>query len=167
MTCPSIILAAWALLPTWYGDRHESAETRDAHRLPVAEAICRATTDAKERRFLAAQAYAETTLAKYVIEDRCSDGPVGARCDQGRATGLWQIHPNQNECSRRAWDRSLPASERHLAGAQCALANWRYGVARCKTDAGGFASQAGGIPMCNAAWARRRVALMRKIGGQL
>ena len=167
MTCPSLILAAWALLPTWYGDRHESTDTRDAHRLPVATAICRATTDAKERKFLATQAYSETTLARYVIDDRCSDGPVGARCDEGRATGPWQVHRSMARCARNAWDKSLPVTERYLAGAQCALANWRYGVARCKSDAGGFAAQGGVLVKCGAAWARRRVALMERIGGRL
>ena len=162
MTCPLLILAAWAILPTWHQDRDETPEARDALRLPVAEAICRATKDPRERRFLAAQAYAETKLARAVIEERCHDMPEGVRCDEGRARGPWQVH---GHC-RAAWDSPTPDA-RLEAGAQCALRNWRYGVARCKTDAGGFASQAGGIPRCNAAWARRRVALMRRIGGLL
>jgi hypothetical protein len=167
MTCPLLILSAWALLPTWYQDRDETPEARDALRLPVAEAICLATKDRRERAFLAAQAYAETHLARYVLDHRCADGPPGAKCDAGRATGPWQVHRNANECSERAWDATLPTLARFSAGARCALMGWRWGVRRCRSEVGGFSAQAGGIVRCDLAWARRRVALMERIGGRL
>lgn len=146
MTCISLILLAWLVLPPWYQDADDSFQERAELYYPVAAAICSVAQNETERAFLAWQAYEETKLARYVIESRCSDGPPGVRCDEGQATGPWQQH---RWCSG-AWDGSR--SERLEAGARCALRLAR----RCRTPEGWFAAQSGGTS-CSASWARDRV----------
>jgi hypothetical protein len=160
--CVEWLVAALLALPGWYGDRGDSAGERASLYRPVAVAICAATVDKWERRALAAQAYAETRLARYVLEDRCSDGPVGQRCDGGRATGPWQVH---GFCSA-AWapgkkeTRRMLPHKRLVAGARCAL---RIGaLGRCRWgEAGWFQSQRAVRPP--RVWAHKRVVLMERV----
>lgn len=152
MGAAEAVLAAMLSLAPYHADADEGDSARAALLAPVASAIVEATGDRTERAFLVAQAWHETKYARYVLEDRCADGPVGARCDGGRATGPWQVH---RWCSA-AWT-GTPA-ERYIGGARCALRMWRHGLARCKgARAGGFAAQSGGIAgRCdNHRWSRR------------
>ena len=155
--CFEWVLSALLVLPSWYLDRKESPQQRAVLYSPVVATICAVTENQQERAFLATQAYAETKLARYVLENRCPDGPPGARCDEGRATGPWQVH---RFCAG-AWLGSTSAS-RLRAGAICALRGYRWGVKRCGHHEGGFVVQRGRAG-CRAAWAARRVVLMRRV----
>jgi hypothetical protein len=97
----------------------ETAEHRLARMQPIAEAMADVSAEVRcvdqpetcrvqwpgPRRELAiafiAIGYHESGFAPYVGEDRCHDGPKGARCDNGRALGYWQLH--RNTCAA-AWD---------------------------------------------------------------
>jgi hypothetical protein len=158
-----IILAALLALPQYAADAKDTPEERHALVRPVAEAIHAATKDRTERAFLAVQAWYESGLARYVLEDRCHEGPVGAQCDAGRATGPWQVHA----WCKAAW--SGTTAERYLGGARCALSLWRAGNARCRGPHGGFAANGGILGSCSKArekWARR-VMNFERVRGQL
>jgi hypothetical protein len=146
LTCSATIIAFWIALPQWHLDTFTPAE-RAEHYLPVAESICRVARNDNERAFLATQTRFETNMAWYALDERCKDGPPGARCDAGLATGPWQVHA----FCRDAWAAPTRA-ERYDAGARCALRMAR----QCRTPEGWFASQ-GGFRRCAAAWARKRV----------
>jgi hypothetical protein len=148
VNCISLILRAWLALPVWYQDTDLTQDQRADLYRPVAEAVCAVATTDTERAFLARQTYSETKLARYVLEDRCKDGPVGARCDSGLATGPWQSH---RWCAG-AWKGTQ--AERFAAGARCALRLARS----CREPEGWFAAQTGRA-QCHAAWARRRLPL--------
>lgn len=153
----AIIVALLLSLPQWHADRLTEDE-RIALVLPVAMAIATSAATEEERLFLAAQTWHETRLASYVLEERCAEGPPGARCDEGAATGPWQVH---RWCAG-AWVAESSRTERFTAGAQCALQLYRWGRRECGTAAGGFAYQrhAG---ECSPAWALRRVETMRRL----
>jgi hypothetical protein len=157
--CVAAIMSVWLSLPVWYGDRDFFIESRIALYRPVAVAICRATENPDQRAFLGSQAYWETRLASHVLEERCHEGPPGARCDGGRSIGPWQ--PRRRWCPA-AWDMSLNRDERYLAGARCAHNLWRHGVVRCGTSEGGFVAQ-GGSRECRRPWARARVPLWSRL----
>lgn len=153
------VLAAILSLPAYAVDGEQTAHERETLVRPVAVAIVEATESKTERAFLVAQAWHETRFARYVLEDRCKDGPDGAQCDEGRAAGPWQVH---KWCSA-AWEGE--PIERYAAGAKCALRMWRHGVARCKgLPNGGFAAQSGGIfGSCESDRWARRVRTMRRV----
>lgn len=161
MTCPAWILSLMLSLAPSRLDKHESHEQRVELYRPVAVAICGATKDRRARVWAVAQSYAETKFARYVLEGRCSDGPDGERCDEGRATGPWQV---QGWCVP-AWAPKASRADRFWAGARCALRGYRYGLHHCGTLEGAFAAQRG-RGRCRANWARRRVALMRRLEGR-
>lgn len=151
----AILRVIWAL-QLWSPDSSLPPSHRLALYTPVAEAACAATQDRTERAFLLTQAEAETHFAAYVLEDRCHEGPVGARCDAGRAWGGWQVH----KWCARAWDVSLPLVERHAEAAQCALRGWRRGLTWWG-PAGGFQAQRHSGPP--RAWAIRRAERMQQV----
>jgi hypothetical protein len=161
MTCVSWILSLMLSLAPSRLDVSESIEQRRVLYTDVAAAICASTENRKARVFLLAQSYAETKWARYVLEDRCQDGPEGERCDEGRATGPWQIH----RYCRKAWSTQRSRVTRFAAGARCALRGYHAGLHRCRCLEGAFAAQRG-RGRCRARWARRRVALMRRLEGR-
>jgi len=122
--CIAAVLGFWLSLAPWYQDRDMSAEARDALLRPLASVVCQATDDPGERAFLATQAYHETHLAAYVLEGRCHQGPEGARCDNGRAWGAWQVH----RWARGAWDETASLESRRLSAARFVLRGWRRGM---------------------------------------
>lgn len=157
MITPVQMLAALMLLPPWHQDVSDSPEARAALYGEAVDAIYAVARTDFERVFLATQAYSETRLSRYVLEERCKDGPRGARCDDGRATGPWQAH---RWCAG-AWDSRVTKLERFKAGAQCALIAARAGMQACGGVSGAFEYQRG--PVCSKAWAAPRVALFRRI----
>lgn len=167
MTCIDIVLRFWLGLAPWYLDVGESPEQRAELYRPAADAVCTVGRTPLERAYLAAQTYAETRLARYVLEDRCEDGPVGARCDGGLATGPWQVRA----WCREAWTGSEPS--RLKAGAACSLRMFRWGYRRCETDrleerlAAGFAANGGGSTRCGAPWAGKRVSMLQTVWARL
>lgn len=160
------IVAALLSFPPWDWDRREAearycelpaeeveaAVQRDREALarPVAEAIAAVAETRTEAAFLATQAIYESRLARYVLEDRCHEGPPFARCDGGRATGPWQVH---SWCVG-AFDIDAGRDRRLEAGATCALQLARHGLHRCGDWSGAFAAQ--GQSECGAAWAAER-----------
>lgn len=161
MSCISTILAFYLTLPSWYQD----AEPRDVRAQlysSVVRAVCEVGKTPRERARLAVQAYAETKLSRYVLEDRCSDGPPGARCDRGHAVGPWQVH---RHC-RKAWDTTLSRHERFSAGARCASQAGNWGLWHWKTGSGWYQAQRG-ISKDIGAWARRREAQAERLATKL
>jgi len=115
--------------PVWSGDVGMTGEERSAMLEPVAAAIVGASSSRFEAAVLTAPAWHECGLASYVLDDRCEAGPEGARCDNGRARGPWQVH--ERPCPEL---HALPlrAPERFEIGARCALRGWRGARYRCR-----------------------------------
>ena len=92
---------------------------------PVALAIELATDDTTEQAALVALGWHESRWARYVVSGYCSDGPSGARCDNGRARSPWQTHRSAcpsawalAEEDPRALERSAVCAVRLLRGAR-------------------------------------------------
>lgn len=151
MTCIEIILTLFLSLPRWHQDTGTREARTELYR-PTVETVCRVGTNNSERAWLASQAYSETKLARFVLEERCSEGPHGA-CDHGLATGPWQSHGPVE-----AWQAATQA-ERFDAGARWALRHARHGFAVCGA-AGSFGFQTG-RKVCSGAWIAPRVSLYR------
>jgi hypothetical protein len=115
--------------PVWSGDVGMTGEERSAMLEPVAAAIVGAAGSPFEAAVLTATAWHECGLASYVLDDRCEDGPDGARCDNGRARGPWQIH--KAPCPA-LHELPLRSPERFDVGARCALRVWRGARYRCR-----------------------------------
>jgi hypothetical protein len=150
---PAAILSAMLSLPPAALDRSESVEQRTALFLPVAEAIARVSRSDRQAALLIAQAWEDTKLARYVLEGRCHDGPVGQRCDNGKARGPWQVH---KWCTATTLDGE----------ARCALRAASSGMDRCRGHAqspvhGAFA----GLAARDCSWpgADRRVGTYRSV----
>lgn len=167
--CSALLLLGVMLsLPAWKQDSGDSTSERVELYAPVAKAIVNVTDDHREQVFLVIQAWFESAFARYVLEDRCHHGPPGGRCDDGTATGPWQVHRWCNE----AWDATISHLERLEGGARCALSLARSGRRRCRgAMSGAFAAQwrfdkSRGGAWCAQPWAMRRAArLERVIGG--
>ena len=122
------IVAAMLSLPQYHGDRFaDTAEQRAALYRPVAEAISAVSHSRAEAAALIALGYHETAFARYVLDGHCEQGPVGARCDGGRARGAWQVWA----WCRPLWAGPENAPGRHLAGARCAAGLLRSSRAAC------------------------------------
>jgi hypothetical protein len=159
------ILAALMALVPWWGDRNETSEARNARMIPIAEAITTATSDATEQAALITLAWAESKLASYVTEDRCHEGPVGQRCDQGRARGPWQVHHGaRKECSI-AWELSATSVDGLTHQAWCALSRYRFSKHYCSShgSAGALSGYRGAYPSCN----RNGASLLASIAGNV
>jgi len=157
-SCTAALIAFWAALTPWRLDT-DTQEQREARRIPVAVAICEATRGPVERAFLGWQVYAETKLAEPVLSWECWRMPKGERCDNLHAIGPWQTHLNEAQDCRDVWNPEIPDSVRLVAGARCVLRNWRYGVHRWHSWAGGFQG-CGGIAGWVHPWAERRATRM-------
>lgn len=139
------ILGVILSMQPWYQD--VEAPDRDVHLYPVAEAIAKATDNKIEQAALMALAYEESKMALFVVGGRCLEGPAGARCDNGKARGVWQL-----------WKVACPSAYEYPAGsyqstvaeAKCAIRLLRGGKHRCKGMnpagdwAGAFSAYAGG-----------------------
>jgi hypothetical protein len=140
--------------PPWYGDRGETEEQRRELYRPTMAAIVEASNGKETHAaLLLAQAIEETRLARYVLENRCADGPVGARCDNGRSRGAFQV------------GRWCVAND-STGEARCALRAAWYGASRCKERSltpwhGAFAGL--GARDCSWPSADHRVATMKRI----
>jgi hypothetical protein len=127
--------------PQYTGDRFADPAPEDRARLyrPVAVAISAVAKNRTEAAALVALAYAETRLARYVLDGYCAQGPVGARCDGGRARGAWQ---NWSHC-KALWAVPENHPSRHIEGARCAIRLLRAGRQQCGDLAGAFGVYAG------------------------
>src|SRR5690606_2825096 len=93
---------------------------------------------------------------RYVQVGECEAGPVGARCDGGRARGIWQQH--KSACPS-VWEQEPGSIEELREGARCASRLMYGALRRCRTRApsalvGAFSGYAGAS--CNWAPARKR-----------
>ncbi|TAK10610.1 MAG: hypothetical protein EPO32_14870 [Anaerolineae bacterium] len=163
----SAILAALLHLPPAVTDRSEDPRAREARLSEVATSVSSAVSHATclgawdridcrriwggEPVVLAgavlALGYGESHYAAYVGEDRCHDGPRGARCDNGKARGYWQAWavaaPDLHALPVGAPERvrvAAWAATRLLVGAygfcdrDWAGAFGRYGGASCRSN---------------------------------
>lgn len=117
----------------------EPPARRDARLRVMADAIDGAAKDRVVRAALIVLARRESGLAAYVYEGRCADGPPGEQCDDGKATGPWQLHATD--------DGPVPESIDEQAAMAASV--WRFGRKRCRRMvpdelAGAFASYGSG-----------------------
>lgn len=137
MTPAFAILAVLSALPVHTTDVNEPPTAREPRLLIEAQAIAQACgNDVKCAAALLTIADAETHSAGFVGRGECSKGPVGARCDEGRAASYWQVWTSAAPACRDAHNTELPLAEQHNAAAQCALARWRTGVKVCSRQFG-------------------------------
>lgn len=143
------ILSAMLALPGHRLDAAELPEARAVRLRPHAEGIALAALTVEHAAALVAQGHHETRFASLVLEGRCSEMPVGERCDNGLSRGAFQV---------RSWCRATtPAGE-----AACALSQFRYGWARCGSVAGGYVALAG-VRGCEWSGAAERVRTFRRV----
>lgn len=163
------ILLAW---PAFYTEVDEQPEKRRA-RLVVAaieiEQASRATREPGETAAaLLALGFHESRFAAYVGEGRCHEGPKGARCDNGKARGYFQLWL---VACPSAW-RLEPGSRESLrAEARCAARAWRGARLRCRNrhPAGPIAGAFAGYRGADCEWSRgaRRAKTWDRLVGRL
>ena len=124
-----LVLAAMLSLPQYAGDRHADPTVEDRARLyrPTAEAISEVATNRTEAAALIALGYHETGFARYVLDGHCEQGPVGARCDGGRARGPWQVWA----WCKAGWAAPDGSREAIREQARCAVRLLRSSSASC------------------------------------
>jgi hypothetical protein len=159
MGCFELVMAAFLALPTWRLDSGDSA-VRVAQYATTVQAVCAATESKVEQAFLIAQAWHETKLAEPVVAEQCHRMPKGERCDEGQASGPWQVH----RWCRAAWDQSTTRLTRFTAGAKCALRGFRRGSR--VSWALGFQAQRSSNPVAKQ-WAIRRAKTMATVLAKL
>lgn len=148
--------------PSHATDIDEPPAGREARLVAIASAVDAATDDLSERAMLLSLGWHESRWARYVQEGRCSDGPPGQRCDEGRSVGPWQ---------QRAFDDS-PVPEDMPGQALRALRLLRFGLYRCRGAVsdeivGAFSSYGSGGYCAPAAFAERRAKTARILRGRL
>jgi hypothetical protein len=150
-TLATAILSTLLARPVHVLDRDEPAESRKARFAVAAQGIALASKgNAHEAALLIAQFDGESKGARYVWEDRCHDGPPGARCDPdrkgvARARGAFQVWAYCKE----AWAYPVGSLEEVTAAARCTLRLMRSGAKRCSANGystieGSFAGARGG-----------------------
>jgi hypothetical protein len=131
----------------------------------------------RDRRGMAAAliviGYAESRFARYVHENRCLDGPPGARCgadDRGipRGRSPWQLW--RSACPE-LWDRMVDSSlEATQAGAWCSARLLAGAYRRCqRKNANPWAGAFSGYRGASCSWpnAANRARLQRQFVAQL
>ena len=156
MVAPDLILAAMLSLPRSDLDKGETDEQRRALYLPVATAIAEVAKNDRQAALLVAQAWEESRNARYVFEHRCQDGPRGARCDDLRSTGPFQV-------SVRYCNPSSYQDE-----ARCAMKAAWGGAQRCGKHSQSpahswFVGMAGSRVPCSWSGAAPRVATYKRV----
>lgn len=138
--CESPTHCALLSLPVHYTDKDEEERARWERLLDLSEVITGATERPLRQAVLVILAWHESRLARYVYEDRCSDGPAGElECDQGRARGPFQLQDSENY--------TVPGD--HAEQAKRAIGVWLFGLRRCRKAvkdalAGAFSSYGSG-----------------------
>lgn len=158
---PEHILAVLLTFPQYAGDIYTDGHADRAKLLrPVALAIAAEAKTSTEAAALIALGYHETAFARYVLDGHCEQGPIGARCDGGRARGPWQVW----SWCRGAWAHPAgPAGARASlrAEARCAVGLLRAARTRCAAEGwpGVFAGYRR-LASCRWSGATRRVATL-------
>lgn len=132
---PYDVLAVMLALPTFYGDRGETFDQRYKLLEPLAFEIVSAAGGSRWRAsLLVTTAYAETRLARFVIEGRCEEGPVGMRCDYSHklkrslSRGVFQL---KEESCRAAYQYPAGSRESLREEARCAIRQLGAAKKRC------------------------------------
>jgi hypothetical protein len=148
------ILLAW---PAFYTETDEQPEKRRARLVMAALAIehaANATADPQETAAaLLTIGFEESRFAAYVGEGRCSEGPKGARCDEGKARGYWQLW---RVACPRAWQLEHNSRRALREQARCAARTWRGAKLRCRRrhPAGPVAGAFAGYRGADCTWHR-------------
>lgn len=131
-----LVLRVILAIGTWAAD--DKVADKRARLEPVAAAIA-ATAQASADPvtttvLLLAVAKRESQFALYVVEERCTEGPVGAQCDidaRGvvHATSPFQLH----RWAVGAWDLTLTREERITRAAKYADGRLRNAMTMCRT----------------------------------
>lgn len=141
--------------PRGPGDEEEPDLEREKRLRDFAAIVDATTPNVHSRAALLVLASGESLLSRYVMENRCSDGPRGPKeCDSGRATGPYQLH------------NAKDLAEDLLAQSQKAAALWRYHRRRCGTVKGAFGGYATGSA-CSFALAEKRAKRWRSYVSRL
>lgn len=130
----SAIFALLMALPRHVTDLDEPSDARAGRLAVTAVAIADATSgDVVRAARVVALGTVESHFARYVMEGRCQDGPIGSRCDPdryGRAQSLGAWQQRQRACP--AVHRAPPGSVQQIrAGAKCADRLLRGAMHRC------------------------------------
>lgn len=140
MSTAAAVLAVFLELPTYHGDKNDPPDTRIALYAPYAQAIADTAKNERETAVLMSIAWHESHLARYILENRCSEGPVGERCDNGRARNFLQIH---RVACPDAWKLPWGSDESLRLEAQCAISLYHFGEHRCRSASGAYGIYAG------------------------
>ena len=122
-----VVLKVFLMQAPFDWDRSLSVEERTELSRPYAEAVAKAANTYWEAALLVADAISETHMARYVIEGRCMQGPVGQQCDPKhgvpRARGVWQLH---EAACRKAWASPESSYESIQLEAECTIQLMRH-----------------------------------------
>jgi hypothetical protein len=127
---PQLVLAVMLAMPSFTGDRSETAEQRAELYYPIATAIAEVARSRSEVAILISLSWHETKWARAVVEGRCGEMPAGQRCDGGKARGPWQLHL---EACRTAYALPEASAGSIQAEAQCAIRLLRFSAERGKS----------------------------------
>ncbi len=144
------VINGWA---RHFTDLDESEETRSLRLDATGSLVESITPNGDSRAVLLTLLYFESAhAARYIMQDRCSDGPRGEKeCDSGRAVGPWQLHFSED------------VRGDHFAQGRRALGRFRHHQRLCGGSLeGAFAGYAMGHG-CQWAGAAERVAKYRQI----
>jgi hypothetical protein len=168
------VLALLLQLPPMSGDLPESDEHRTWRLWQQAAAIDHASQlrpggwdPVQVAGVLVTLGTLESRFSYYVTSNQCDRGPVGARCDKGRARFAWQLW--RRACPR-AWaypDNSYAATQ---AAAVCASRLFVGGHTVCRRHPAGRlagAFSAYGRGSCHWSGAARRVPVLMRLTSQL
>jgi hypothetical protein len=157
------VFAALSKAPRHTTDRDEEQHARDARMMQLATVVAIEAKTPEIAALLVTVARHESTLARYIAEGRCSDGPKGQQCDGLRSRGYFQ---NRLVSCKKGWF-APPGSHAELVEmARCSVRDLRRGWKQCGTAEGAFAAF-NGSRSCSAPWAKSRVAMFGKVLGQL
>lgn len=130
-----LVLRTIIMLGTWSPD---SPELKAIALEPVAAAIAAVAAESQDPRTSAARLITvgkhESQFAVYVVEERCEQGPPGARCDMDakgivHATSVYQLH----RWALKAWDPEVTLGARIIEATRYADQRLRMFAETCKT----------------------------------
>jgi hypothetical protein len=166
MTPKVLLIGVLAVLnkePRHTTDRHEPANERGARFMELSEAIGTFAKTPEEAALMATVVIHESTLARYIAEGRCKDGPKGQRCDGLRSRGYFQ---NRQISCPKGWAQKPGSREELFEMAKCSRRDLARGWYKCGTAEGAFAAF-NGSHSCKAPWAKSRVRTFTRVLGQL
>jgi hypothetical protein len=144
-------------------DREETRAAREARMAQLAQVIAAVSPTTAHAAFLVTVARHESTLARYIAEGRCSDGPKGQQCDGLRSRGYFQ---NRLVSCKKGW-LAPPGSHAELVEmARCSVRDLGRGWKQCGTAEGAFAAF-NGSKSCSAPWAKSRVLMFHTVHAAL